>query len=205
MVVPEKRKIKASSEVRMKKIIVIVMLAMLASTFAYCAQAESENVKSQTISNWRQLKSGMTESQVRSIMGEPKRVEIHSYTNEKDWEYEYFGKVTFSNDNILFTYKVISWSEPNESVREMLTPTINIPNNSTSNTGMPNDPKEPVFIGAIILLIVLFFIMFYFLPSIIAGSKKKRNAGAIFALNLLLGWTFIGWVIAFVWSLTHDN
>jgi hypothetical protein len=44
----------------------------------------------------------------------------------------------------------------------------------------------------------------YFLPTIIAAVKKKKNSGAIAALNLLLGWTLIGWVVAFVWSLTND-
>lgn len=42
----------------------------------------------------------------------------------------------------------------------------------------------------------------YFLPSII-GSKKK-NATAIFLLNLFLGWTFIGWVVAVVWAASKD-
>lgn len=189
----------------MKKIVALIMLVMLTSTFAYCAKNEVEDVASQTISNWRKLKAGMTEPQVRSILGEPKRVETHSYTNEKDWEYEYFGKVTFNNDNIFFTYKVTSWSEPNESMREILTPIKNIPNSNTSNTDVPLDSTGLSIIILLVILLVLVLIMFYFLPSIIAGSKRKRNAGAIFALNLLLGWTFIGWVVALVWSLTHDK
>lgn len=40
----------------------------------------------------------------------------------------------------------------------------------------------------------------YFLPSIIAFAGKRRNALAIFLLNLFVGWTFIGWVIALVWA-----
>ena len=43
----------------------------------------------------------------------------------------------------------------------------------------------------------------YFLPTII--GFQKRNAGAIFVLNLLLGWTVIGWVIALVWALTKEE
>ena len=38
----------------------------------------------------------------------------------------------------------------------------------------------------------------YLVPSFIAISK--RNAAAIFALNLLLGWTLLGWVVALVWA-----
>lgn len=42
----------------------------------------------------------------------------------------------------------------------------------------------------------------YFLPAIAASCRKHHNALAIFMLNLLLGWTLIGWVIAIVWSCT---
>ncbi len=45
----------------------------------------------------------------------------------------------------------------------------------------------------------------YFLPSIIAGCKGKKNAGAIFILNLFLGWTFIGWVISLVWAAIYEQ
>lgn len=45
----------------------------------------------------------------------------------------------------------------------------------------------------------------YFLPTIIAGMRLHHQGGAIFALNLLLGWTLIGWVAAFVWSCTAIN
>lgn len=45
-------------------------------------------------------------------------------------------------------------------------------------------------------------LLLYFLPWCIALIRGHHNAGAIFVLNLLLGWTFIGWVVAFVWSFT---
>ena len=44
----------------------------------------------------------------------------------------------------------------------------------------------------------------YFVPSFIAVNKNKRNKNAIFAFNLLLGWTFVGWVVALVWSLMQE-
>lgn len=42
----------------------------------------------------------------------------------------------------------------------------------------------------------------YFVPTIVAGARRHHNQGAIFALNLLLGWTVIGWIAALVWALT---
>jgi len=50
-----------------------------------------------------------------------------------------------------------------------------------------------------LVLVVLFF-AFYFLPTLIAFSRQHKNKLAIFLLNLLLGWTVLGWVISLVWS-----
>jgi hypothetical protein len=47
------------------------------------------------------------------------------------------------------------------------------------------------------------FVM-YFLPAIIAFARSKRDSTSILILNLLLGWTAIGWVVALVWSLRTD-
>ena len=47
-------------------------------------------------------------------------------------------------------------------------------------------------------------LVIYFTPSLIGFSKNKKNSGAIFALNFLLGWTVIGWIGAFIWSLTNS-
>lgn len=41
----------------------------------------------------------------------------------------------------------------------------------------------------------------YFLPSLIAAARHTHNATGIFLLNLLLGWTGIGWVIALILAL----
>jgi hypothetical protein len=44
----------------------------------------------------------------------------------------------------------------------------------------------------------------YFLPSIIALARSKRDTLAIFLLNLFLGWSVIGWIVALVWAAKHD-
>jgi uncharacterized membrane protein len=45
----------------------------------------------------------------------------------------------------------------------------------------------------------------YFLPWFVAQARRHHNALAIFMLNLLLGWTFLGWVIAAVWAFTRPE
>ena len=54
-----------------------------------------------------------------------------------------------------------------------------------------------------ILIAILSF--FYFFPFAIAFNRKRANTGAIFALNLFLGWSLIGWVVALVWSLKEES
>jgi hypothetical protein len=47
------------------------------------------------------------------------------------------------------------------------------------------------------------FVM-YFLPAILAFARSKRDATAILLLNIFLGWTVIGWVVALVWAVKTD-
>jgi len=51
--------------------------------------------------------------------------------------------------------------------------------------------------SALALLIV------HFLPTIVACVRGHQNALAIFIVNLLFGWTIIGWGIALVWACTE--
>jgi hypothetical protein len=41
----------------------------------------------------------------------------------------------------------------------------------------------------------------YFLPTIIGAARKVVNVGSVFAINLLLGWSLIGWAIALAMAL----
>ena len=54
--------------------------------------------------------------------------------------------------------------------------------------------------GLLVALVVM-----YFVPAFIAVLRGHHNAGAIFVLNLLLGWTMLGWVVALVWAATGVN
>ena len=55
---------------------------------------------------------------------------------------------------------------------------------------------------AFIIFIAVLFV--YFIPSIVSAYSKKKNGTAIFVLNLFLGWTFIGWIVALVWATAKD-
>ena len=53
-----------------------------------------------------------------------------------------------------------------------------------------------------LLTIVLIF-AFYFLPTLVSFLRQRKNRLAIFLLNLLLGWTVLGWMVTLVWSVTE--
>lgn len=53
-------------------------------------------------------------------------------------------------------------------------------------------------VWAIILLVL------YFVPWMVAKKRQHMNENAIAVLNLFLGWTFIGWVVALVWACTSN-
>jgi hypothetical protein len=44
----------------------------------------------------------------------------------------------------------------------------------------------------------------YFIPAAVGFLRHHRNENAIAVLNLCLGWTIIGWVVALVWASTDD-
>ena len=47
--------------------------------------------------------------------------------------------------------------------------------------------------------------LLYFLPTVIALSRGHLSALAIFLLNLFLGWTVVGWIVALIWSCTGNT
>ncbi len=59
------------------------------------------------------------------------------------------------------------------------------------NTGM----------GQFILVLLL---ALYFAPAITAFFRYHRNRASILVINLFLGWTFIGWVVALAMSVTNN-
>ena len=53
------------------------------------------------------------------------------------------------------------------------------------------------------MLTLAFSILLYFLPAII--GRHKHDAAGIFLVNLLFGWTVIGWILALIWACTSED
>lgn len=52
------------------------------------------------------------------------------------------------------------------------------------------------------LLILVAGLMVYFVPWYIAALRDHHRRFMIGLLNLLLGWSLIGWLIAFLWAVS---
>lgn len=55
------------------------------------------------------------------------------------------------------------------------------------------------------MLAFVFGVAMYFLPAIVAHHRQHVSSGAIFLVNLLLGWSIIGWVICFAWACSGNT
>jgi hypothetical protein len=49
------------------------------------------------------------------------------------------------------------------------------------------------------------FLLLYFLPTIIACCNRHRSSVGIILVNFFLGWTLIGWICCFIWSVVTPH
>jgi len=55
------------------------------------------------------------------------------------------------------------------------------------------------------MLAFLCAVAMYFLPAIIAHQRQHVSSGAIFLVNLFLGWSIIGWIVCFAWACSGNT
>lgn len=53
-------------------------------------------------------------------------------------------------------------------------------------------------------VIIVTSILMYVLPSILAFKRERRRKWRILAINLLLGWTLIGWVVSMLMTYAYE-
>lgn len=57
----------------------------------------------------------------------------------------------------------------------------------------------------LVFIVIVFLLLFYFIPAIKAYETNHRQKEAILILNLFLGWTTIGWIVALVWAYVKEK
>lgn len=55
------------------------------------------------------------------------------------------------------------------------------------------------------LLITMFLIAVYIAPTATAYQRKTKNKVQVLMVNLLLGWTFIGWFVALIMAYSPNK
>jgi hypothetical protein len=65
-----------------------------------------------------------------------------------------------------------------------------------------DDVGDRIVLG---ILVTALLLTVYFLPWIVANHRGHHRQVAIFFINLLLGWSMIGWLGALVWALTKPG
>ena len=48
---------------------------------------------------------------------------------------------------------------------------------------------------------LLVTLVLYFVPAIVAAARHTHNSTAILLLNIFLGWTIVGWVVALLMAI----
>jgi len=51
-----------------------------------------------------------------------------------------------------------------------------------------------------LLLMLAMGVLFYFLPAIIGSKRRVNNSGWLFVVNLLFGWSGLGWIVCLLWA-----
>lgn len=56
-----------------------------------------------------------------------------------------------------------------------------------------------------VTIFLIFLLGFYFLPTIIAYYRGSQYTLTIFIVNVILGWTVIGWFVFLIWAFFVQN
>lgn len=59
--------------------------------------------------------------------------------------------------------------------------------------------------GAILGLTILIGLGLYCFPTIIVEIRRTEHSAGILCLNLIFGWTVLGWIAALIWALAEKH
>ena len=54
-------------------------------------------------------------------------------------------------------------------------------------------------------LLPFFGLLFYLVPFMVAAARGHPGAAMIMALNIVLGWTVIGWVLLLIYAMSDNT
>ena len=72
------------------------------------------------------------------------------------------------------------------------------------HTQIVTQPYRSSTAHLVVAWIITVLTLAYTLPWAIAATRNKSNTATIAVINILLGWSLIGWIVALVMSLTSE-
>jgi uncharacterized membrane protein len=54
------------------------------------------------------------------------------------------------------------------------------------------------------IVLILIWLCCYLIPTFVAMARSHRNTAPIAVLNVFLGWTVVGWVVALCWAVAYQ-
>ena len=58
---------------------------------------------------------------------------------------------------------------------------------------------------AVLIIIYVVLALIYFLPALVAWRRKSPNLVTVLIVNLLAGWTVIGWLLPLWWAFKREK
>jgi hypothetical protein len=83
-------------------------------------------------------------------------------------------------------------------------PSTDTPTTVAVQPASTSDAGSGLGLSAFMIFCIVVIFCLYWLPAINGFNRKHRNAVPILLVNFFFGWTFIGWVVALIWS-SSDN
>ncbi len=62
-----------------------------------------------------------------------------------------------------------------------------------------------MFENTVTVIELMLIAILYMLPTLIAYARDIPQRGTITVVNIIFGWTLIGWIIAFLWAMIAET
>ena len=62
--------------------------------------------------------------------------------------------------------------------------------------------RSTIPVVTVLAVLLLIGVAFYFIPTVVAIARRSSNTVAVVLINVFLGWSLIGWIVALVLAAT---
>jgi hypothetical protein len=59
--------------------------------------------------------------------------------------------------------------------------------------------------NTVFVILLLLCVIIYMLPTLIAYARDVPSRHTITVINIVFGWTLVGWLIAFLWAMLAET